>query len=708
MSLETQGADHRVNPHSSTGTNEIYEFGPFAISVAERVLRRQDRIVPLPPKCFDTLLVLAQHGGRVVEKEALIRAVWPVSFVEEGNLAQNIFTLRKTLGQLPDEGQYIQTVPKRGYRLVVPPVAAGAGMPSPEGAAAPRAEPGRASSKISYLFAAGIALASLLIAARWVWPRRDSLVPAGRFTLLTVPNNIAYGVISPDGRHIAYVSRDADGQSLWVRETAGVGAGSRLPGPLPGHFWGVSYSPDEEFLYYAFEDEMRPVGGTLFRIPCRGGDAQKLFEHVSAAPAFSPDGRRMVFKRYDPNGRGYLLTATALGTGIKIVAQSDAVNAFNNYQWAADGRSIDYVEGARYPDGTNWSTLTLPTAGGPARLAMKLPVKRLRSVNWLNQSEILGLIADEESGLFQIWRLGAGGLARRLTNDISNYSQIGMTADGRTVLANSLETHDSIWTVPAVETGRTEPIRMSLPTGSYDGPVWTPDGHVVFVGQSNLWLATADGVSREPLIPNKVIASEPVLSADDRLVVFVLLRQGLRNLWRTGTDGRNLRQVTSGRFDCHPALSPDGKWVAYASEVPGQPALWKAPLEGTGSPVKLADAEGADLAISPDGKLLAYFSDLPQIEVRSFQDGSLVRKMAAPGGAFSLHWRSDGKALAYACHSDRAAQLWRQPIIGGPAVRIGELLPGDVEELDWSHDETRIVFLRREIKVDLALITNPR
>jgi DNA-binding winged helix-turn-helix (wHTH) protein len=102
------------------GTNEILEFRPYRISVAERVLPREGRIVPLTPKCFDTLLVLAKHGGSVVEKETLMRMVWPDSFVEEGNLAQNIFTLRKALGETPDGEQFIQTIPKRGYRLTVP------------------------------------------------------------------------------------------------------------------------------------------------------------------------------------------------------------------------------------------------------------------------------------------------------------------------------------------------------------------------------------------------------------------------------------------------------------------------------------------------------------------------------------------------------------------------------------------------------------
>jgi Tol biopolymer transport system component/DNA-binding winged helix-turn-helix (wHTH) protein len=688
------------------GTNDSYQFGPFRIGVAERVLRRQDQIVPLTPKCFDTLLVLAQHGGNVVEKETLMRAVWPDSFVEEGNLAQNIFTLRKTLGELPEGGRYIQTIPKRGYRLVVPEAAAPAPV-LPQSAPPPEATH-RAPRRISYVIAAGIAIASTLIAGLLAWSPANRSVPVPRISLLTVPNNIAYGIVSPDGRHIAYVSRDAELQSLWVRETAGVGAGTRVVGPLRGHFWGVSYSPDTEYLYYVLREETHPTNGVLFRVAVRGGESQRLASGVAAAPAFSPDGRRLVFKRYEPNDRGYLLTANALGGDIRIIAQRDAAYAFYNYQWAADGMSVYFVEGVRYPTGSGWSLWEIPAAGGAARLVMGPQPKPLSSVNWLSRSEVLALIADEDSGREQIWRLGPGTAARRLTNDINNYTQIGHTEDGRTLLANTVETHDSIWTAAAPGLRRTEPVRLSLPAGSYDDPAWTPDGRVVFAGQSNLWLSSADGVERKPLLPEKGVAMEPAISSDGRFVVFVLRRQGSTNLWRIGIDGSGFRRVTGGRFDWHPALSPDGKWVAYVSRVLDQTAVWKAPLDGAGSPVKLVASGVSELVVSPDGRLLAYTTDSGETQLRSFDDGSMVRKMTAPVDAAYLQWSRDGKSLTYVSHSDRSEQFWREPIAGGPAIRIGQPMPGDVLNVNWSSDASRILYLRREIKVDLALLTNLR
>src|SRR5690349_5179413 len=95
----------------------FYEFGPFRLDPSERVLSCAGSPVPLTPKAFDTLLVLVRCSGRTVEKEELFKEVWPDTFVEDGNLAVNIFALRKALGQGNGGGEYIETIPKRGYRF---------------------------------------------------------------------------------------------------------------------------------------------------------------------------------------------------------------------------------------------------------------------------------------------------------------------------------------------------------------------------------------------------------------------------------------------------------------------------------------------------------------------------------------------------------------------------------------------------------------
>jgi DNA-binding winged helix-turn-helix (wHTH) protein/tetratricopeptide (TPR) repeat protein len=97
----------------------IYEFGPFSLVVEERQLLVDGRQVSLTPKALDILIILVQNSGRVLEKKEIMDQIWPDSFVEEATLAQNIFTIRKALGENIRGTQYIETIPRRGYRFVV-------------------------------------------------------------------------------------------------------------------------------------------------------------------------------------------------------------------------------------------------------------------------------------------------------------------------------------------------------------------------------------------------------------------------------------------------------------------------------------------------------------------------------------------------------------------------------------------------------------
>ena len=111
---------------------QAYEFGPYRLEPLPRRLLRNGGPVALTPKAFDVLLALVKRRERVVDKSELLKIVWPDSFVEESNLSQTIFVLRKTLGEAPDGRPFIDTMPRRGYRfaavvrevLPMPPVAA--------------------------------------------------------------------------------------------------------------------------------------------------------------------------------------------------------------------------------------------------------------------------------------------------------------------------------------------------------------------------------------------------------------------------------------------------------------------------------------------------------------------------------------------------------------------------------------------------------
>jgi DNA-binding winged helix-turn-helix (wHTH) protein/tetratricopeptide (TPR) repeat protein len=103
---------------TNTEPSQIFTFGPFRLDPRERSLSRDGKSVPLTPKLFDTLVALVENSGHVVERNDLIERLWSDTYVEESSLSQNIFQLRKTLGDQDFHKSYIETIPKRGYRFV--------------------------------------------------------------------------------------------------------------------------------------------------------------------------------------------------------------------------------------------------------------------------------------------------------------------------------------------------------------------------------------------------------------------------------------------------------------------------------------------------------------------------------------------------------------------------------------------------------------
>jgi TolB-like protein/DNA-binding winged helix-turn-helix (wHTH) protein/Tfp pilus assembly protein PilF len=186
----------------SSLTSNLYEFEEFRLDPQSRVLRRGDTTLPLTPKAFDVLLLLVQNAGRTVTKGELMKAVWPDSFVEESNLTQTIFMVRKTLDETTDR-RYILTVQGQGYRFLVPVIETGSVEPqiaapdrdvavSPDARSVleddlqqhPQREP---RSKPTLLALAAVALI-LLASALWFWhSRHNRAEPPSRTMLAVLP-----------------------------------------------------------------------------------------------------------------------------------------------------------------------------------------------------------------------------------------------------------------------------------------------------------------------------------------------------------------------------------------------------------------------------------------------------------------------------------------------------------------------------------------
>ena len=209
-----------------------YEFGAFRLEPTEQRLIYGEQPIPLPHRAFDMLVYLVERSGHLVTKEELLAALWPGLFVEESNLSQNVFLLRRALTNGASGHEYIETVPRRGYRFAVPvrevfaepPPAGETAPPSPSaGVDNPRRRPARA------LLAVGLAVGLAVLVAAWFWTARRATPPIVGVRSIAVLPLTMLGPRSADGylglgladavtTRLGYVRR------LLVRPTASIRA----------------------------------------------------------------------------------------------------------------------------------------------------------------------------------------------------------------------------------------------------------------------------------------------------------------------------------------------------------------------------------------------------------------------------------------------------------------------------------------------------
>jgi DNA-binding winged helix-turn-helix (wHTH) protein len=265
------------------------QFGPFLFDGKERVLRRDGEAVPLTPKAFDLLTAFIQQPGRLLSKDELLKAVWPDTYVEESNLAYHVFVVRKALGDAAENGGYIETVPKRGYRFTatVTPVSPGAdglgyGVVSADG-------PSRSflswSARLA-LFGLVLVLAIALYLVAWMrQPSPDYPLRAVPLTSLT--GAVRGPSLSPDGRFVVFTwaGEQQDNPDLYIQQI-GAGGPHRLTTD-PGNDHSPAWSPDGQAIAFL---RRAPSGkhSEVWLIAPLGGSERKVAELKPGLAAYLP------------------------------------------------------------------------------------------------------------------------------------------------------------------------------------------------------------------------------------------------------------------------------------------------------------------------------------------------------------------------------------------------------------------------------------
>jgi eukaryotic-like serine/threonine-protein kinase len=744
-----------------------YRFDDFQIDARKRILLRAGSPVALNSKAFDLLLVLLASNGRDLSKAELIEKVWQDQIVEENNLAVHIYNLRKILGERKDEHRYILTIPGVGYRFVaevyeVTDDAAelliesrtvsrivveeeGDGEEVGEAAlqaarsgyremlyaqAEMRAEPSptgasrHAAGRGKRIGLAAIAVALILAMALgtyWLYQRRfgEPVKPAPgfhrqiRLTRVTNSGRIGGAALSPDGRFVAYILGESEGNSLWLRQT-GTASDIRILPPAKAEFFGLLFSPDGRFIYYNLFAGNQ-VDYQLYRVPSLGGAVEKIPQVSSCSITFSPDGKRLAYIQSDSDReRNSLVLADVEGTNHRVVASKAYPNTFYAegpaVAWSPDGRAIACLVNQFDAEANYFSVIGISPLDGSETPLSERRWYEASGIAWL-KGGLLVSAKEKLSGQVQIWSLpDPQGEPLQLTNDLNQYCCLSVSADGESLAAVQTNTVNTIF---VGDVGAREFQEIASEAGELDPLVWTPGGKLVFRssrdGLANLWLMDADGANRRQLTLQAYVDSRGLcVSPDGRYIVFVSWRSGKANLWRIDADGSNPIQLTDGAGDVHPRCTPDGAAVIFQRGIYSKPTLWRVPMAG-GAAEPLSESRAKWAAISNDGSRLSYFhmsGGKWHIGIIPASGGALLQSLEAPANLRqnTVYWSPDNRALFYIGATGSVGNIWSLPLDGAAARPLSVFTSHWLSDFSVSADGRQLALTRSHSVSDVVLI----
>jgi len=323
-------------------------------------------------------------------------------------------------------------------------------------------------------------------------------------------------------------------------------------------------------------------------------------------------------------------------------------------------------------------------------------------------------------GLYQIWQIDlSSGDARRVTNDLSDYRDLSLSADAGILAVTQSDQLSSLWSVDpnALDTPR------QITSGKFDGFYgidWRPGGQLIYSSSAganhDIWQLDTGGGSTKQLTVDSRTNVWPAVSPDGKYLVFSSDRNGVLHLWRTDADGGNAVQLTSGSGEDWPSISPDGRWVVYTT-IGGADrfTLWKVSIDG-GSPVRLTERLALQSSISPDGKTVAcgYRADtkspwrLALFSIDGGQPSQTFEMAQTVNLPIVMRWTPDGRGITYLDTRDGVSNLWLQPVSGGAPRQLTNWSGQQAFSFAWSRDGKHLAVARGTRSDDIVLIRDTR
>ena len=566
-------------------------------------------------------------------------------------------------------------------------------------------------SVVLMLFVAAVAFGLYRISDTWARPVNFETM---RFDKLTFSGDVASEqvALSPDGKYFTFVISAAGEQSLWIKQT-GADSSLQIIGPSANRYNGLAFSPDGNRIYYSVKEKDGPQ--SIYQIPALGGPSRRIAENARGSVSFSPDGKKIVFRRNET----FLVIANADGSDVRELAKGDGEQRWTQMAFSPDGTKI---AAAYYSPNDGLDHLAeIDVEGGSLRPLEPPFWYRIRGLAWLPDGKIVASARDPETQFAQIWVVDpANSTHTRVTNDLNSYLGLSLSADGRSILSTQQAVLSNIWLAGTFED---KPVKVTSEIGKNDGMSgvsFMPDGRVLFTtrirGDQDIWIVNGDGTGNRQLTMNARSNFSPAATPDGRYVVFASTRGGDTSLWRMDSDGGNVTQLTNdpgGETD--PAVSPDGRWVVFQyTDASNTETVKKVSIDG-GEILPVSTVEAINPTLSPDGKFVVCKYDLKrtgqtQVAILPIEGGEPVKVFNSPAMARSrnIRFSPDGKSLIYVEGRDQVDNLWSQPIDGGPPRQLTDFSEDRIFRFDISYPTGRFVFARGTDTSDVVLIRNFR
>jgi eukaryotic-like serine/threonine-protein kinase len=542
---------------------------------------------------------------------------------------------------------------------------------------------------------------------------------------LTSSGDVVQARISPDARYLTYVSNQRGQFSLSVRQIAINSAVQIIP-PGNGIISDIAFTPDGNYLDYSV-NAMGEAAAKLYQVPVLGGSPRRLLDSSNGAITFSPDGSSMAYSSLDvTNNEIALMVSKTDGTGARKLATHKATfqyGFFNILRWSPGGKFIvAHVTDSNEPNGLSGTLVKVDVATGAQQ---PMPGRHWRAIHdfvWLPDESGLLLAAQEKTAVpAQIWTVSyPGGVVRRISNDISDYLSVALSADAHTIAAVQRNLTSDIWTAPASNPDAGHQVTFGRTEGINDFTVM-PDNHIVYTanraGNWDLFISDFDGGNARQLTFDNRYHTSPSACDDGRIVVFGSNSASGDRIWKIDVQTGVSSALTNGPTESFPMCAGPVNLVYYLEQGNGSSFIFKLPLTG-GPPVQLSTRT----AFSPpfpsrDGRHVAFAvpgkDGKVVLAVVSAENGTLEAQPTIPPTldqtAHSAEWAPNNRSMVLSDFRSGTPNIWSLPILGNaPERQLTHFTSGEIWAFHYTRDGKSVAYARGNNLSDVVLFTSAK